>query len=257
MWSDHPFGFEILAFEYFSLHFVCHCCHLSLTQSDDPEAARKANELPSDAPVDLASLYASGGVDLGTLSELTRSVRETAGVNTDDGAQLRSKRKCVIVREEISKLQEILGEVGSIEAKSSSGVVKPRGRGRGRPPSAGRTSDTGYQEPSPSVRKYRRPAYSQFTHKRRKRRKRQPEEGWCYWFLLVVMRNELYSPTWLVLVVIVTCTAILCGLQCKQGTTLSYNYLQLYAHLLPWKQRYVKWRTFMCFARWLSQGTRS
>ena len=162
---------------------ICCCCHLSHTQSDDPEAARKANELASDVPVDLASLYASGGVDLGTLSELTRSVRETAGVNTEDGTQVRSKRKCVIVREEISKLQEILGEVGTIESKSSLGVVKPRGRGRGRPPSAGRTSDTGYQEPSPSIRKYRRPAYSQFTHKRRKRRKRQPEEGWWDFFL--------------------------------------------------------------------------
>ena len=162
---------------------ICYYCHLFHTQSDDPEAARKANELASDVPVDLASLYASGGVDLGTLSELTRSVRETAGVNAEDGTQVRSKRKCVIVREEISKLQEILGEVGTIESKSSSGVVKPRGRGRGRPPSAGRTSDTGYQEPSPSVRKYRRPAYSQFTHKRRKRRKRQPEEGWWDFFL--------------------------------------------------------------------------
>ena len=174
----------------------CHCCHLSYTQSDDPEAARKANELPSDVPVDLASLYASGGVDLGTLSELTRSVRETAGVNTEDGTQLRSNRKCVIVREEISKLQEILGEVGSIEAKSLSGVVKPRGRGRGRPPSAGRTSDTGYQEPSPSVRKYRRPAYSQFTHKRRKRRKRQPEEGWCYWDKNVFVICNTLPPDW-------------------------------------------------------------
>ena len=154
------------------------------TQSDDHETFRKGTEVVPDEPVDLASRYASkGGVDLGTLSELTRSFRETAGVDTGDGTQLRSKRKCVIVREEISKLQEILGVANSVEPKSSSSGVKPRGRGRGRPVSSGRSSDVGYQEPTPSVRKYRRPAYSQFTHKRRKRRKRQPEEGVCWSYL--------------------------------------------------------------------------
>ena len=169
------------------------------TQSDDQEKVetiRKGTEVVPDEPVDLASLYASkGGVDLGTLSELTRSVRETAGVDTGDGSQLRSKRKCVIVREEISKLQEILGVANSVEPKSSSGGIRPRGRGRGRPVSSGRSSDVGYQEPTLSVRKYRRPAYSQFTHKRRKRRKRQPEEGVCWSYLQRI--SVVFKPSML------------------------------------------------------------
>lgn len=141
----------------------------------------KADYIP-DLPVDLATLYATkGGVDLGTLSELTNSIKED-GIDIDMGGS-RSKRTCVRMREEISKLQEILKDSGSPEAKPSP-PAKPRARGKGRT-SSGRTSDAGgVQEPATSmpsapapVKKYRRPAYSQFTHKRRKRRKKQPEEG--------------------------------------------------------------------------------
>ena len=51
-------------------------------------------------------------MDLGTLSELTKSVQETKGKNMSDGdtGGLRSKRTCVRVREEISRLEEILDD---------------------------------------------------------------------------------------------------------------------------------------------------
>lgn len=144
----------------------------------------KADYIP-DLPVDLATLYATkGGVDLGTLSELTNSIKED-GIDVDLGS--RSKRTCVRMREEISRLQEILKDGGSPESKPSP-PAKPKARGKGRA-SSGRTSDAGGAQdssastpsapaPAPApVKKYRRPAYSQFTHKRRKRRKKQPEEG--------------------------------------------------------------------------------
>ena len=135
--------------------------------------------------MDIATLYATkGGVDLGTLSELTNSVKEDglSGQETEMGVS-RSKRTCVRMREEISKLQEILRDSGSPEVKPSP-PARSRGRGKGRS-SSGRTSDVGggVQEspstsaPSAPARKYRRSGYSQFTHKRRKRRKKQPEEG--------------------------------------------------------------------------------
>ena len=96
----------------------------------------------------------------------------------------RSKRTCVRMREEISKLQEILRDSGSPEVKPSP-PARSRARGKGRA-SSGRTSDVGggaQESPVTSVpsaappRKNRRSGYSQFTHKRRKRRKKLPEEG--------------------------------------------------------------------------------
>lgn len=133
-------------------------------------------------PLDLATFYASkGGVDLSTLSELTKSV----GVSDDGMDNTRSKRTCVRVREEISKLEEILKDDNS-DAKPSPVSKQRSGRGKGR----GSTSRaaTGANKSAelegegdesvgaPSAKKYKRPAYSQFTHKRRKRKKK-PEEG--------------------------------------------------------------------------------
>ncbi len=107
------------------------------------------------------------------LSELTQSV------SGDDGLPSRSKRTCVRVRQQISKLQEILGD--EAEAKSSPGGSgsKVKGRGTGRTPTSGRTSDMGQKESStPSVtKKSKRSTYSQFTNKRRKRKKKSPEDG--------------------------------------------------------------------------------
>ena len=96
------------------------------------------------------------------------------------------------MREEITKLQEILKDNGSPEVKPSpparskmTSAVRASTKAR----SSGRMSDvgggnSGSQESttvvaasSAPVKKYRRPAYSQFTHKRKKRRKKQPEEG--------------------------------------------------------------------------------
>ena len=107
----------------------------------------------------------------------------------------RSKRTCVRMREEISKLQEILKDNGSPEvkpspparskttsagrtstkARSSSGRMSDAGGGSGGGQES--TAVTGSLTSSAPARKYRRPAYSQFTHKRRKKRKKQPEEG--------------------------------------------------------------------------------
>ena len=58
----------------------------------------------------LSTFYTSGDVDLGTLSELTKSVQGKSPLDGDGG---RSKRTCVRVREEISRLEEILGEGAS------------------------------------------------------------------------------------------------------------------------------------------------
>ena len=154
-------------------------------------AAKKAAEFSADMPVDLASFYASkGGVDLSTLSELTKSVG-VSDDGTDKDTNTRSKRTCVRVREEISKLEEILKDENS-DAKSSQ-PSKPRaGRGKGRG-SSGRSAAAAANKSAelagdeldssgvaaPSAKKYKRPAYSQFTHKRRKRKKKVPDEGMC------------------------------------------------------------------------------
>lgn len=135
--------------------------------------------------MDLASFYASkGGVDLGTLSELTKSV----GVSDDNMENSRSKRTCVRVREEISKLEEILKD-DSVDTKASTSKSRGGGRGRGRG-STTRTSleaanqlgemgadELGGVAVVPAAKKYKKPAYSQFTHKRRKRKRKPPEEG--------------------------------------------------------------------------------
>ncbi len=145
----------------------------------DPEKSLDASKRPTtefvaDAPTDLASLYAKkGGVDLSILSELTQSV------SGDDGLPSRSKRTCVRVREQISKLQEILDDESDTKPSPGGAGSKVKGRGTGRVSTGGRTSDVGLQESSvaTSAKKYKRPAYSQFTHKRRKRKKKSPEEG--------------------------------------------------------------------------------
>ena len=107
----------------------------------------------------------------------------------------RSKRTCVRMREEITKLQEILKDNGSPEVRPSPPArsrTTTAARASTKARSSGRTSDVGgsggggqesttpvvgTSASSAPVKKYRRPAYSQFTHKRRKRRKKQPEEG--------------------------------------------------------------------------------
>ena len=124
------------------------------------------------------------------MSELTQSVKHSAEEDAA-GSGSRSKRTCVRVREEISKLQEILEDIDTEDPKAANAVgAKPKGRGRGRGQASGggvsnevgregSAMDAGSADLSvPAVRKYRRPAYrSQFTHKRRKKRKKQPEEG--------------------------------------------------------------------------------
>lgn len=138
-------------------------------------STRKAIDIAPDTPVDLTGFYTTKGVvDLGTLSEITKSVQETAGIEVN-ATQSRSKRTCVRVREEMHKLREILED----DVKPAP-VSKPKGRGRGRgTTSSGKGSDhdTSHQEVAVVPKKYRRPARSQFTHKRRKKRKKQPEEG--------------------------------------------------------------------------------
>ena len=142
----------------------------------DANIAKWAKEFGADVPTDLASLYAKkGGVDLSILSELTQSV----GASGEEDYPSRSKRTCVRVREQITKLQEILGDEAETRSPGSTGS-KVKGRGTGRVP-ANRSSDVGQQESSGgggvSPKKYKRPTYSQFTHKRRKRKKKSPEEG--------------------------------------------------------------------------------
>lgn len=160
---------------------------LHLPQLEQDMDAAKMAELGGDLDL-LASFYATkGGVDLGTLSELTRSVQEE--VSTDkDSDMMRSKRTCVRVREEISKLQEILKDPSEGKFPTAG---KQRGRGRGRGFGAeGRAP----QDMGTPVKKYRRPAYrSQFTHKRRKKRRRQMEEGECMDARLYTCTCDIYA----------------------------------------------------------------
>lgn len=107
----------------------------------------------------------------------------------DEGVEnTRSKRTCVRVRQEISKLQEILND-DVVDAKPTR--VGGRGKGRGGSSAgSGRISTganrsielasddavlsgSGLMPPS----KKKRSSYSQFTHKRRKRKRKPPEEG--------------------------------------------------------------------------------
>ena len=171
---------------------LCVCIYIQ--NQNETEKATTADYIP-DLPVDLATLYATkGGVDLGTLSELTKSVKdEDLDIGILGGS--RSKRTCVRMREEITKLQEILKDNGSPEVRPSppaKSKTTSAARASTKARSSGRTSDVGggsgggqetttaavgSSASSAPVKKYRRPAYSQFTHKRRKRRKKQPEEG--------------------------------------------------------------------------------
>ncbi len=168
-------------------------------------ANKKSSEFVAEGPVDLASFYASkGGVDLSTLSELTKSVGvsdEAGGVETTS----RSKRTCVRVREEISKLEEILKD-DTLETKPAlsskpkggggggGGGSAGRGKGRG---TGGRSSsggggvgrsvaettgdDVGAGSSVVPMAKKKKTTYSQFTHKRRKRKRKPPEEGQWVW----------------------------------------------------------------------------
>lgn len=123
-------------------------------------------ESPADiSPVDLTSYYSTqGGVDLETLSELTGM----AGKMEEDFGGLRSKRKCVRVREEMSRLQELLEtDTGTGDAKSGASRGGRGGVGRVRSPS----------DPFSWKPKTRSSGRSQFTHKRRRRRKQPVEEG--------------------------------------------------------------------------------
>ena len=116
-------------------------------------------EPSSDLPVDLASYYSTrGGVDLDILSELTGAVGKTE----EEPSGLRSKRKCVRVREEMSRLQEIL----NTDSDHSKG-----GRGRG---GRAKVPVDPFNRSRPRSRLSTR---SQFTHKRRRRRKQPEEEG--------------------------------------------------------------------------------
>lgn len=67
-----------------------------------PPSKRSRDDPQSEVPLDLT--YKSQDYDLKTLSELTRSVVP----ENDEGKGLRSKRTCVRVREEITRLQELL-----------------------------------------------------------------------------------------------------------------------------------------------------
>ncbi len=121
-------------------------------------------------------------MDLSILSELTKSVGAS-----DVMEKTRSKRTCVRVREEISKLEEILKD-DTTEGKPSA-VSRTRGgggRGRGRGLNARASLGTGriVEDESAesggvlsSVKKAKKATYSQFTHKRRKRKRKAPEEG--------------------------------------------------------------------------------
>lgn len=157
-------------------------------------------EFSPDIPVDLASFYArKGGVDLGTLSELTKSV----GVADKGAENTRSKRTCVRVREEISKLQDILNE-DFMDAKPARGGG--RGKGRGSSGGGGRVSNRSVEFASDdaasggsgavALAKKKRPLYSQFTRKRRKRKRKTLEEG------KVISTCSYFAPVALVVVVI-------------------------------------------------------
>ena len=124
-------------------------------------------------------------MDLNTLSELTKGV----GATSEGSEGTRSKRTCVRVRQEISKLQEILGEdVAEAKPQVKSGGRNRRSGGGGTAPArsslgASRPAELDEEESVsggsgllPPAKK-KRSSYSQFTHKRRKRKKKQPEDG--------------------------------------------------------------------------------
>ena len=122
------------------------------------------DELPIEM-VDLASYYsARGGVDLDTLSELTRSVNRSS--DEDAIGAYRSKRTCVRVREEMNRLQEIFGDdpLSLMGGKSGQTGRRSGGRGRG-------VAVDGYGKKS-------RQSLAQVQQASRgRRRKKQSEEG--------------------------------------------------------------------------------
>ncbi len=168
---------------------TCTQCVLNLQTSAEDSKKTVSTDFAADMPIDLATLYArKGGVDLSTLSELTKSVGAAEG----DGTGSRSKRTCVRVRQEISKLQEILNEDTSSDVKPGK-VSGGKSRGRNSGGGVASRSSLGPKVVEldddalsgsgllPSAKK-KRSTYSQFTHKRRKRKKKQMEEGkWRYW----------------------------------------------------------------------------
>ena len=79
---------------------------------ESEKQSRNADYLP-EGP-NLTAYYTAIDVDLGTLSELTKSVPGKETLEEDGG---RSKRTCVRVREGISRLEEILGDGASPEGK--------------------------------------------------------------------------------------------------------------------------------------------
>ena len=87
------------------------------------------DDLPTEM-VDLATYYsAQGGVDLDTLSELTRSVNKSS--DDDTLGTYRSKRTCVRVREEMNRLQEIFGNDSLLLMGKGGQSGRRSGRGRG------------------------------------------------------------------------------------------------------------------------------
>ena len=141
-----------------------------MSQKKPREEIEKAGP---DQPVDLASYYSVHGVDLQTLSELTGSVIQE---EEDDIGTSRSKRTCVRVREEISKLQEMLDTGG--------GPVKPgiKGqstRGRGGTSTRGLSGMYNIQAAAQRSRNTRTLSTSQ-----RKRSRKQSEEGLIHVLLL-------------------------------------------------------------------------
>ena len=141
-----------------------------MSQKKPREEIEKAGP---EQPVDLASYYSVHGVDLQTLSELTGSVIQE---EEEDIGTSRSKRTCVRVREEISKLQEMLDTGG--------GPVKPgiKGqstRGRGGTSTRDLTGMYNIQVAAQRSRNTRIPSTSQ-----RKRSRKQSEEGLIHVFLL-------------------------------------------------------------------------
>ena len=95
-----------------------------------PPSKKSRDDPQSEVPLDITKYYKSQDYDLKTLSELTRSVVP----ENDEGKGSRSKRTCVRVREEITKLQELLNtDVEKGKAVASKGPTKRSQSGRALP----------------------------------------------------------------------------------------------------------------------------
>jgi len=146
-----------------------------LSQKKVREEVEKAGP---DQPVDLASYYSVHGVDLQTLSELTGSVMQE---EEDEIGTSRSKRTCVRVREEISKLQEML-DTGGGAVKA--GIKGQSVRGRGGTSTRGLSGMYNIQGAAQRSRTTRTLSTSQ-----RKRSRKQSEEGLIFVSDLTTLRN--------------------------------------------------------------------